>query len=271
MKRALERTGVVAHYDLRCARAEGVEAQHQSLDVYTHPELSGAPVILFIHGGGWQRGDKLAAHQKPIGFVPAGYVFVSTNYRLRPQATMEEIMGDCAAAVRWITENAEKYGADASRVFVFGHSAGAHLAALLGTDHRYLEAAGVKADIIRGVVPLDTGFYDVAAAARSARKAVRAQMIRAAFGRDEQHWRRVSPITYVKPGAKLPPFLVVMQEGRRDASWQTIRFVEHLKEAGFDAEHYEAKGRDHRTLNRLLGAKGDPATERILEFLRAHR
>lgn len=271
MRAALEKAGVVTHYDIRYARTAGVEAGRQSLDVYTRKELDNAPVILFFHGGGWQRGDKLAAHQKPMGFVPEGCLFVSANYRFRPDAPMDEIMGDCAAAAKWISENAKRYGGDGDRVFLFGHSAGAHLAALLGTDHRYLEAAGLKPDVIRGVVPPDMGFYDVAAAAESAWSAERKEMISTVFGKDQGRWRHLSPINHVWPGARIPPFLVVIQDRRGDASRQAIPFVERLKQTGFDAELYEAKGRNHESLNRLLGTSDDPATGVILDFLRAHR
>mgnify|MGYP001111151775 CR=1 FL=1 len=271
MKEALEKAGVVAHYDLRYARTEGVEALRQSLDVYTHPDLETAPVIVFFHGGGWQRGDKLAAHQKPVRFVPEGYLFVAANYRFRPQATLDEMMSDCAAAVHWVVDHADEYGGDGGRVFVFGHSAGAHLAALLGTDHRYLKVAGIEPDVIRGVVPLDMGFYDVPAAARTASNAARKEMIATVFGEDEEQWSRVSPITYIKPDAGLPPFLVVTQDGRGDAASQAIPFVERLQGAGFKAELYEAKGRDHGSLNRLLGSRGDPTTKKVLDFLTAHR
>ena len=185
-KDALEQAGVVAHYDIRYTQSEGVEAARQSLDVYTRPDLKGAPVILFFHGGGWQIGDKLvAAQQKPAGFVPEGYLFVSANYRFRPRATLDDILSDCAAAVRWVAGHAAEYGGDGRRVFLFGHSAGAHLAALLATDHRYLQAAGLQPDILRGAVPLDMGFYDVAAAARTAWDASRAAMIATVFGKDE--------------------------------------------------------------------------------------
>jgi acetyl esterase/lipase len=261
--------GIVAHYDIRYAQVEGVEAARQSLDVYTHPDLESAPVILFFHGGGWQRGDKLAAHQKPIGFVPEGYLFVSANYRFRPQATLDEMMEDCAAAVKWIDDHSAEYGGDAGRVFVFGHSAGAHLATLLATDHRYVKSAGIDPKALQGAVPLDMGFYDVGTAARTARAASRKEMIDTVFGNDDEQWSRVSPITHVKPGAGIPPFLVVMQDSRGDAQLQAIPFVKRLKESGVEAELYEAKGRDHGSLNRLLGTKNDPATEKVIRFLSA--
>jgi acetyl esterase/lipase len=94
-------------------------------------------------------------------------------------------------------------------------------------------------------------------------------MIDTVFSKDEKQWSRVSPITYVKPGAGIPPFLVVMRDSRPDARLQAIPFVKRLKEAGVEAELYEAKGRDHGSLNRLLGTKNDPATKKILNFLNA--
>jgi len=267
---SFKKLGIVAHYDIRYGSTDGIEAARQSLDVYMHPQFKNAPVILFFHGGGWRRGDKLAAHQKPIGFVPEGYLFVSANYRFRPQATLDEMMEDCAAAVKWIDDHADEYGGDANRIFLFGHSAGAHLATLLATDHRHLKAAGIDPGVIRGAVPLDMGFYDVAVAARTAWAASRKEMIDIVFGDDQKQWSRFSPITYVESDRSIPSFLVVMQDGRGDARLQAIPFVERLKKAGFDAELYEAKGRDHGSLNRVLGTQDDPTTHKVLRFLNAN-
>ncbi len=268
LRQAMEAAGIQVHHDIRYTETEGVEAIRQSLDLYTHPDLKDAPVLLFFHGGGWRQGDKSAALNKPLGFVPEGYVVVSANYRFRPAATMDELMADCAAAVKWITEHIETYGGDKTRIVLMGHSAGAHLAALLAADSRYLKAAEVDPAIIRAAIPLDMGFYDVTTAAETAVNDARKQMVETVFGTDPEGWAKVSPLTYVKPEAKLPPYFVVMQDSRGDAERQAVPFVEALKAVGIEATLYEAKGRNHATVNQLLGTKDDPTTLEILEFLK---
>lgn len=132
----------------------------QSLDIHTtNPAEDGksaklTPVLIMIHGGGWRRGDKagvgVTRHKAPH-FVASGYVYVSINYR--PSATPDgpkhpAHVQDCAKAIAWVHDNIAKYGGAPNRVFVMGHSAGAHLAALVSTDHRRLEAEDKKLSII---------------------------------------------------------------------------------------------------------------------------
>ena len=120
-----------------------------------------APVVFWIHGGGWQGGDKTSAHAKPKAFVDKGYVFVSTNYRLLPSVDMETIVRDVAKSIRWVHDHIAEYGGDPKRLIVTGHSAGAQLAALICTDDRYLKAEGLSLAIIKGCIPVDGDTYDV--------------------------------------------------------------------------------------------------------------
>src|SRR5262249_14761906 len=114
--------------------------ERQTLDVYAPAEGKDLPVVLWIHGGGWRAGDKANVQKKPQAFADKGYVFVSTNYRFVPQVTVKEMAGDIAKAIRWVHDHARDYGGDPKAIFVMGHSAGAHLAALVCTDDRYLKA-----------------------------------------------------------------------------------------------------------------------------------
>src|SRR5262245_51178549 len=106
----------------------------QVLDVYYTPEAKDRPVVFWIHGGGWQTGDKKDVQIKPRVFNEKGFVFVSINYRLLPAVEMGEINRDVAKAMRWTHEHAAEFGGDPKRVFVMGHSAGAQLAALICID-----------------------------------------------------------------------------------------------------------------------------------------
>lgn len=135
--------------------------ERQALDVYAPAEGKDHPVVLWIHGGGWRAGNKTAVQKKPEAFVEKGFVFVSTNYRFVPNVTVQEMTGDIAKAIRWTHDHAKEYGGDPDTIFVMGHSAGAHLAALVCTDERYLKAEGLPLSVIKGCVPVDTAAYDV--------------------------------------------------------------------------------------------------------------
>ena len=115
------------------------------LDVYTPENRPGKslPVMFWIHGGGWQAGDKSDVALKPKALTERGFVFVSTNYRLLPEVKMDELIGDVARAVGWVHRNIARYGGDRTRIFVGGHSAGAQLAALICIDDRYLKKEGI--------------------------------------------------------------------------------------------------------------------------------
>ncbi|HET6883644.1 MAG TPA: alpha/beta hydrolase, partial [Pirellulales bacterium] len=106
-------------------------AELQKLDVYAPKGAKDLPVVFWIHGGGWQTGDKGSVKTKPQAFADKGFVFVSTNYRLLPNVDMETIVRDVAKSVRWVHEHISKYGGDPNRLLVMGHSAGAQLAALI--------------------------------------------------------------------------------------------------------------------------------------------
>src|SRR5204863_6297808 len=98
---------------------------------------------------------------KPQAFTEKGFVFVSTNYRFVPKVSVKEMTGDIAKAIHWAHDHAKEYGGDPNSIYVMGHSAGAHLAALVCTDDRYLKAEGLSLSIIKGCVPVDSAVYDV--------------------------------------------------------------------------------------------------------------
>src|SRR5207253_4162052 len=112
--------------------------ERQVLDVYAPQNARNLPVVFWIHGGGWQTGDKTDVQIKPQAFMDKGFVFVSTNYRLLPSVDMATIVRDVAKSIHWVHEHIAEYGGDPKRLLIMGHSAGAQLAALICTDDRYL-------------------------------------------------------------------------------------------------------------------------------------
>ena len=130
--------------------------ERQVLDIYSPREAKNLPVVFWIHGGGWQTGDKAEVQIKPQFFESKGFVFVSTNYRLLPAVDMAVIVRDIAKSIRWVHDHIAEYGGDPNRLIIMGHSAGAQLAALICTDDRYLRTRESLA-IIKGCVPVDGG------------------------------------------------------------------------------------------------------------------
>src|SRR5437773_3327592 len=137
--------------------------ERQVLDVYSPPHAKNLPVVFWIHGGGWQTGDKSSVQIKPQAFMDKGFVFVSTNYRLLPSVDMATIVRDIAKSIRWVHDHIAEHGGDPKRLFIMGHSAGAQLAALICTDDRYLKSEGLSLAVTKGCVPIDGDTYDVPA------------------------------------------------------------------------------------------------------------
>ncbi|TWT60760.1 alpha/beta hydrolase [Rubinisphaera italica] len=244
----------------------GTENRQQTLDLYRPSTGQKHPVMIWIHGGGWRAGDKGSVQHKPQAFVDRGFVFVSVGYRLIPDVTLDQMTGDIALAIHWVHEHAEQYKIDTTKVFVAGHSAGAHLAALVCTDSTYLKAAGLSLGDIIGCIPVDTAVYD-AHKQISDQSPVRSALYRAAFGNDEQSQRRFSPITHVAQGQGIPPFLILHVASRPDSTQQSQEFANSLKTAGIHAELHAALGKDHGSINRDLGLRDDVPTNVIFNFL----
>lgn len=246
----------------------------QVLDVYAPTGAKQLPVVFWIHGGGWQAGDKSAINHKPQAFANRGMVFVSTNYRLLPTVDMGTIIRDVAKSVRWVHDHIAEYGGDPKRVLVMGHSAGAQLAALLCTDERYLKAEGLSLDFIRGCVPVDGDTYDVplmidTAAAR--RKALGQPEPKNGhyqkFGSDPVKHRDFSAVNHVTRGKKLPPFLMLHVADHVDTTAQALRLRDVLRGAGFPAESFAAAATNHVKLDVDLGLPDDPSTRAMFDFV----
>ena len=247
-----------------------------TLDVYGSPSAKNAPVMFWIHGGGWQGGDKSDVAEKPRFFLEKGFVFVSVNYRLLPKIEMIDIFHDVAKAFRWVHDHIAEYGGDPKRVLVGGHSAGAQLAALICTDDRYLKAEGIEFTELIGCVPVDGDTYDVPAIIETVetRRRVHGQPQlqfghREKFGYTAEKHREYSAVTHVAKGKNIPPFLILHVADHPDTSAQAFRLGAVLQEAEVKTTVFGAKETSHVRLNDNLGVAGDPATKVLLEFVEA--
>jgi arylformamidase len=246
----------------------------QKLDIYAPEGATNLPVVFWIHGGGWQTGDRGSVQLKPKAFLEKGFVFVSTGYRLLPTVEMVDIFRDIAKSVHWVHEHIAQYGADPNRIFVMGHSAGAQLAALISIDDRYLKAEGLSLGIIRGCVPVDGDTYDVPAIIDTAETRRRVHGLpqakwghREKFGNDPAKHRDYSAVNHVAKDKGIPPFLILHVAEHPDTSAQAEHLEAVLKNAGIPSKRFAARQTDHSKLNESLGLPDDPPTKALFEFV----
>jgi acetyl esterase/lipase len=236
----------------------------QKLDLYARPGLTGAPMLLFVHGGGWTFGDKRAVNALPDFARRHGLLFASTNYRMSPQVRAGGSAEDVAAAAAWLVENGPRSGGDQKRLFLMGHSAGAHLVALVGVDPRYLQGRRRSPSDLAGVIAVDGAGYDARAQEEEwASRPLLGRMYRDAFGPEAA---ALSPTLLVREGQAYPPFLLFYTD-RPAAQKRAEELAGRLRGAGGVAAVVEAPGKSHLSINRDMGRSGDPEGERAARFI----
>lgn len=221
----------------------------QRYDVYLPGNATpGAPILLMVHGGGWSRGDKGnpgVAGDKAAHWLAKGFVFVNANNRLLPDADPLQQARDVAAAVASVQRQALKWGADPKRLVLMGHSAGAHLVALLGTSPDLLATAGAVRP--RGVVALDSAAMDVPEMMRKPRLP---DLYHDAFGADPAFWTSASPFhRLTRQGL---PMLIVCSSRRPDSCPQGRALAEKAKGLGVPMQVLP-EDLSHAEINRDLG------------------
>jgi acetyl esterase/lipase len=245
----------------------GTDNPRQTLDVYTLSGAKNRPIVVYIHGGGWRRGDKGGVGQKAGWLIEQGYILVSVNYRFVPDVSIREMTGDIARAIRWTREHAGEYGGAGEKIVVMGHSAGAHLAALVCTDESYLKAEGLSLAAVKGCVPIDVSVYDIPKRLAEGGSTPPATFT-AVFGRTEEAQREASPTLHVAQGKHIPPFLILYVADRPETKSQSQAFAEKLRAAGVAAEVVAGEGKTHGTINSELGDPDDEPTKAVAAFLR---
>jgi arylformamidase len=247
------------------------------LDVYrpTSSAKDGKrPVVVWIHGGGWQTGDKSDVAIKPRFFMDQGYVFVACNYRLLPDVTMDELIRDVAQSIAWVHKNIDMHEGDPERLIIGGHSAGAQLAALLCIDDRYLKEVGVPFSSLKGCIPVDGDTYDIPKIIMTAEHR---QMIygdkmptfghRQKFGNDPLKHVDFSAVTHISKDKGIPPFMILFFSGNPDTTAQARRLESVLSGSDIPVSVFGSYDTNHSLLNDNLGRPGDAATQSLIQFL----
>lgn len=222
----------------------------QRMDVYLPPKPLKAPVIVMVHGGAWRYGDKAASSvvdNKAARWLARGFVFVSVNNRLLPQADPLEQARDVAQALAVAQAKATSWGADPARFILMGHSAGAHLVALVNASPELAAHAGARSWL--GTVALDSAAVDVSPIMQGKHF----RLYDAAFGTDPAYWRAVSPVQQLTASAK--PMLAVCSTRRSDSCAQADVFAERAAQLGVRAQVLR-QDLSHRDINQTLGLPG---------------
>ncbi|MFM7182993.1 MAG: prolyl oligopeptidase family serine peptidase [Verrucomicrobiales bacterium] len=244
--------GVKAHRDLAYV-VNGHE--RQKLDLFVPEKADGPlPLIIWIHGGGWQNGSKEGCPPLRNGYTERGYAVASINYRLSGHAVFPAQIEDCKAAIRWLRAHAEEYRLDPKRFGVWGSSAGGHLVALAGTSGdvkafdvgAHLEQSSRVQAVCDYFGPTDftvfvtTPGYESHATANSPE----AKLIGGAVMENKDRAARANPITYVSKDD--PAFLIV--HGDKDPLVpinQSQLLYDALKQAGVNVHFHTIKGAGH--------------------------
>jgi acetyl esterase/lipase len=240
--------------------------EKQRLDIYAPKGAKEAPVVIFVHGGEWTRGDKANISYKPKFLNENGIVFVSVNYRLTPPAKHPAHVSDVAAAVRWVHDHAAEFGGDAKKIVLMGHSAGCHLVTLAALDPRYLAAVKLRPADLAGVAAWSGGAYDLVEKVQAG--GPYGDYIKKTFGDTEDAWRDASPVAHVKDAREKPAFLFVSIERGNASHKAAERLARLIRDAGGKTETQLLEGRDHFNANHLLGAPDDATGKVLLDFVR---
>lgn len=226
----------------------------QKLDLYLPPTTGTVPLIIYIHGGAWLGGSK--GNPPGMEFVKQGFALASINYRLSQHATYPAQIEDCKAAVRWLRAHAGEYGLDPVRFVAWGHSAGGHLAALLGTAGgvkefdvgEYLEHSSAVQGVIDEFGPTDFMKMDEQRLPEGMRhggaNTPEGRLVGGEIEEKKDLIAKANPITYVTPDD--PPFVII--HGERDPLvpyLQSVILAEALEKAGVDHQLYIVEGAGH--------------------------
>lgn len=256
------------------AYVAGSRDDEQTLDIY-YPEpgtQEGArrSVLVYVHGGGWGRGDKWLGKWLAPYYVERDVVFVSVNYRLAPQNRFPLFMHDLAAAMRWVKDNISRFGGDADRLVLTGHSAGAHIVALLATDPQYLKAQGLPVDMFRLVAPNDTASFNLLVDPYGLFVRRQIKIREDAFGTDRKVYAQASPTLHAAKAspASLSPFLIFVSSKRPDAVEQSHALARALKDSGNTGDVVIVPGVGHAMMNQDIADSDSPIAQGLLDRLR---
>lgn len=233
----------------------------QKFDVYLPAHAANAPILFMVHGGGWRHGDKdmdRVVENKVARWVPKGIIFVTANYRMDDNVTPLQEADDVAAALVKVQAMAAGWGGDPDNVILMGHSAGAHLVALINAAPGIATAKGAR--MWKGTISLDSGALDVPAIMNARHM----RLYDEAFGKDPAAWTAASPIDRLQGATQ--PLLGICRQRSADSCPQNRAFAKKANSLGGKVE-VQPEPMTHGEINSELGLPG-AYTDRVEAFMR---
>lgn len=237
--------------------------KQQCMDVYIPKDAKAAPILFMVHGGAWMMGDKAnsrVVNNKVSHWMPRGYIIVSTNYRMSRHPDPLQQAQDVASALAYVQKNSASWGGNASRLVAMGHSAGAHLVALVASSRSLSDSAGLSR--WQATVLLDGPAMDVPAIM----DAKHPPFMDRVFGSDRNKWIAASPL-YQLNAAPSAPMLIVCSTQRSGSCTQARAFAAKVTQVGGRAELLPLDLK-HSDINGNLGSNGS-YTSSVSTFLQS--
>ncbi|MEM8650528.1 MAG: alpha/beta hydrolase [Pseudomonadota bacterium] len=220
-----------------------------------------APVILYVHGGGWIKGSREKIYNLDKFATQRGWMLVSVDYRPVPRTNIDGQVRDVARAINWVRQNIGRYGGDKRKIAIMGHSAGSHLVSMI--------AAKRLAGPLRGVIANDVQAYDMVA--YGAMRGSLPRVYAAAFGYNPANWIKWSPVTYVRNGPRggLPP-MMIMYSGSNYERRKVLAhgFAGDLRAKGARVTLFDGRRYSHGSIARGIGTSPQ-VTRSVERFLRS--
>ena len=215
----------------------------QKLNIFASRKRSQKhPVLIFVHGGNWTSGHKGLYSYFGSRLARKGVVAVTINYPLSPEARFDGMAMATAASVKWVHQNITRYGGDSARIYISGHSAGGHLAALIATDTRYFDSLNIKSPL-KGAVMIDAAGLDMYGYLKEGNYRQNPEYLEV-FTRNQAEWKRATPLYQLHKG--MPTFLIF----RGGKTYPSIiksneKFIDSLRRYQPNAQYIVQKGKHH--------------------------
>ena len=200
--------GNTAHKNIVYAKACG-KIPDQQLNIFEpNKPVKPKDVLIFIHGGNWNSGQKSQYSLIGRNWTKKGIVYVIIDYPLSPAATYEQMADYAARSVKWVKENIQHYGGNPDRIFISGHSAGGHLAALIAIDDQYFQKLGME-NPVKGLILIDAAGLDMYGYLLEENLSKDHTYFKT-FTADQKTWKEASPLYHLHKG--MPPMTILRGE-----------------------------------------------------------
>ncbi|UKJ06139.1 alpha/beta hydrolase [Solitalea lacus] len=239
--------------------------QRHRLNVYTPVNAQNCDVLIFVHGGEWDSGDKNLYGRIGSHFANKEVAWVSINYRLAPKFNYKDMAFDVARAVKWVYESISDFGGNPSRIFLSGHSAGGYLSALTGLDNQYFKQAEIS-NPLKGLILIDSFLLDLYEFF-TITDPDWARKYYDLFGSKEQEWRTATPMFYLN-GSQLPIRAFLGSKTYPGILLGNDRFRKQCELAGKDYQLHIIRGKAHRAMITQLFFSKNNMYHHIIDFMK---